>query len=40
MDTEVPGTRKLTPLAAVVSATEVAVITTLRSPVGSAVGAV
>jgi hypothetical protein len=40
IETEVPGTRKLTPLAAVVSATEVAVTTTLKSPVGSVAGAV
>jgi len=39
IETVVPGTTKLTPLAAVVSATEVAVTTTLKSPVGRAVGA-
>jgi hypothetical protein len=40
IETEVPGTRKLTPLAAEVSASEVAVTTTFKSPVGNAVGAV
>lgn len=40
METVVPGTRKLTPFAAEESVTEVAVITTFKSPVGSVVGAV
>ena len=40
METVVPGTMKVTPLAADESATEVAVIATLKSPVGNVLGAV